>query len=162
MDVVLNTSAAIHDNSYLVMSDDVQKNVIKDQNKEIEHTKQFKSRYEKIVDQLASASTEEQKSMTPQTVAVINKNLLKQRNDKQKQINTQNKEIKNIRNQNRVYKEFSDGKISKGDLKVIIDKAEHEESELGQIKLRKVKVERIRNDNAAEDDFASNEPKSMA
>lgn len=162
MDVVLNTSAAIHDNSYLVMSDDVQKNVIKDQNKEIEHTKQFKSRYEKIVDQLASASTEEQKSMTPQTVAVINKNLLKQRNDKQKQINSQNKEIKNIRNQNRVYKEFSDGKISKGDLKVIIDKAEHEESELGQIKLRKVKVERIRNDNAAEDDFASNEPKSMA
>lgn len=32
------------------MSDDVQKKVITDLNSEIEHTKQFKNRYEKIVD----------------------------------------------------------------------------------------------------------------
>ena len=41
MDVVLDTTAAIHDNTYLVISDDVQKKVIADQNNEIEHTKQF-------------------------------------------------------------------------------------------------------------------------
>jgi hypothetical protein len=38
MDVVLDTSATIKENSYLTMSDDVQKKVITDLNSEIEHT----------------------------------------------------------------------------------------------------------------------------
>ena len=50
MDVVMDTSAAISDQSYLTMSDDVQKKVISDLNAEIEHTSKFKNRYEKIVE----------------------------------------------------------------------------------------------------------------
>lgn len=56
---------------------------------------------------------------------MINKNLLKQRNDKQRKINAQNKEINSLKNRNKVYKEYTDGKISKGDLKVIIEQSEH-------------------------------------
>ena len=56
-------------------------------------------------------------------------------------------------------KEFSNGKISKGDLKVIIDKSEKEESELTQIKLRKVKVEKIRSE--IDNPVDNGEPKSM-
>ena len=82
MDVVIDTEASINDMSYLTMSDDVQKKIINDQKSEIQHNKQFKNRYEKMVDQLAKASTEEQKQMSAGTVAVVNKNLLKQRNDK--------------------------------------------------------------------------------
>lgn len=145
MDVVLDTSASINDQSYLTMSDGVQKKVITDLNSEIEHTKQFKNRYEKIVNQLASANEESQKQMTPNTVNVINKNLLKQRNDKQKLLNEQNREIRKIQNQNRVYKEFSDGKLSKQDLRLIIEKGERESNEFTQVKLRKVKVDRIQN-----------------
>ena len=37
--------------------------------------------------------------------------------------------MRGIKNQNRVYKEYADGKVSKGDLKVIIDKSEREQSE---------------------------------
>ena len=59
MDVVLDNSAAIADQNYLTMSDDVQKKVINDLNSEIEHNRQFKSRYEKIVDKLAKANEEE-------------------------------------------------------------------------------------------------------
>ena len=88
MDVVLDSSATITDTTYLTMSDDVQKKVIHDLNSQIEHNSMFKNRYEKIVDQLASANSEEQKKMTPNTVNVVNKNLLKQRNDMQKQLNT--------------------------------------------------------------------------
>ena len=50
MDVVLDSDAALTDQSYLTMSNEVQKKVIKDLNSEIEHNKQFKQRYEKIVD----------------------------------------------------------------------------------------------------------------
>ena len=42
-----------------------------------------------------------------------------------------------------MYKEYSDGKISKQDLRLIIEKSEREQNEFAQIKLRKVKVERI-------------------
>lgn len=50
MDVVMDTNAKITDNSFLVMSEDVQKKVINDLTTELEHNKQFKNRYEKIVD----------------------------------------------------------------------------------------------------------------
>ena len=56
VDVVLDTTAAIHDNSYLVMSDDVHRKVIKDLNTEIEVSRRYKNRYEKIVDTLSQAS----------------------------------------------------------------------------------------------------------
>ena len=68
--------------------------------------------------------------MTPQTINVINKELLKQRNDKQKLVNEQSRKLRQSENKVRVYKEFSDGKISKGDLSTIIQKSEKEESEL--------------------------------
>ena len=61
--------------------------------------------------------------MTPNTVNVINKNLIKQRNDKQKELNDKNRELRGLKNQNKVYKEYADGKVSKSDLKVIIDKS---------------------------------------
>ena len=84
----MDTSASIKENSYLTMSDDVQKKVITDLNSEIEHTYQFKNRYEKIVNQLSSVNEEDQKKMTSGTINVINKNLIKQRNDKTKVINS--------------------------------------------------------------------------
>ena len=98
MDVVMDTSATIHDTNYLTMSDDVQKKVITDLNAVIDHTSKFKNRYEKIVDQLASANEEKQKQMTGETIVIINKNLVKQKNDKQKVINTQFRELKKVRN----------------------------------------------------------------
>lgn len=126
MDVVMDASAAISDANYLTMSDDVQKKLISDLNAEIEHTSQFKERYEKIVDQLSRANEAEQKQMTAGTINVINKNLVKIKNDKQRLINEQNRELRKIKNQNRVYKEFSEGKISKQDLRMIIEKSERE------------------------------------
>ena len=59
MDVVLDTNATITDQSYLVMSTDVQRKVISDLNTEIDQTRQFKNRYEKMVDELARADSEE-------------------------------------------------------------------------------------------------------
>ena len=81
--------------------------------------------------------------MTQATIQVINKNLLKQRNDRQKLLNEQNREMRGVKNQNRVFKEFAQGKISKHDLWLIIEKAEREQNEFAQVKLRKIKVERI-------------------
>ena len=83
--------------------------------------------------------------MTPGTIKIINKNLTLQRNDKQKLINSMMREIRTIKNQNRVYKEYAEGKISKADLQLIIEKSEHEQNEFSQVKLRKIKVEKIRN-----------------
>lgn len=80
------------------MSDDVQKKVISDLNAEVEHTSKFKNRYEKIVEQLSKANEEEQKQMTPNTVNIINKNLLKIKNDKQRLLNDANREIRQIKN----------------------------------------------------------------
>ena len=111
------------------MSDDVQKKVITDLNAEIEHTQQYKNRYEKIVNQLSNVSEEDQKKMTPGTINIINKNLIKQKNDKVKIINEQNRELRTLKNQNNVYKQYSDGKISKTDLRSIIDKSQHESNE---------------------------------
>jgi len=58
--------------------------------------------------------------MTPDTIVIINKNLMKQKNDKIKIINENMRELRKMRTQNKVYKEFSDGKISKSDLILII------------------------------------------
>ena len=55
--------------------------------------------------------------MTPGTVKIINKNLLKQRNDKQKLLNESERQNKRLKNQNKVYKEYADGKISRADVK---------------------------------------------
>ena len=123
MDVVMDASASIKEHSFLTMSDDVQKKVITDLNAEIEH------RYEKIVNQLSNVSEEDQKKMTPGTINIINKNLIKQKNDKVKIINEQNRELRTLKNQNNVYKQYSDGKISKTDLRSIIDKSQHESNE---------------------------------
>ena len=104
--------------------------------------------------------------MTPNTVNIINKNLLKLKNDKQRMINDLHREIRQIKNQNRVYKEYTDGKISKQDLQLIIEKSEREQNEFAQVKLRKVKVERIQNRQnlmQQENDLLENgEPASMA
>lgn len=102
--------------------------------------------------------------MNPNTVNVINKNLLKIKNDKQKLLNEQNRELRAIKNQNRVYKEYSDGKISKTDLRLIIEKSERESNEFTQVKLRKIKVDRIQNNHSMmhQDLLQTGEPASMA
>ncbi len=64
-----------------------------------------------------------------------------------------------MKNQNRVYKEFTEGKVSKEDVKVIIDKSQHQQNEFASVKLRKVKVEKIRNDVIIEEEDTG--PKSM-
>ena len=48
-----------------------------------------------------------------------------------------------MKTQNKVYKEFSEGKVSKQDLDSLISKAEHEQAEFQRIKLRKIKIEYI-------------------
>ena len=77
MDVVLDTSATISDNSYLTMSEDVQKKVITDLNSEVKHTRLFKHRYEKMVDQLAKTAEEKPDEVKSGQVTVLNKNLIK-------------------------------------------------------------------------------------
>jgi len=67
--------------------------------------------------------------MTPDTIVIINKNLMKQKNDKIKIINELMRELRKLRTQNKVYKEFSDGKISKSDLIIIIEKSERDQNE---------------------------------
>ena len=103
--------------------------------------------------------------MTPGTVKIINKNLLKQRNDKQKLLNEKDRQLRKVKNENKVYKEYADGKISRADVKQVIDKSERAEAEMTQIKLRKVRVERIRNEQNPFDHGHEDEnkvPKSMA
>ncbi len=64
-----------------------------------------------------------------------------------------------MKNQNRVYKEFTEGKVSKEDVKVIIDKSQRQQDEFASVKLRKVKVEKIRADVMIEEEDTG--PKSM-
>ena len=103
--------------------------------------------------------------MPPGKVACINKHLLKQRNDKQKQINEQTRKLRRSENKVRVYKDFTEGKLSKGELTTIIQKVEKEESELTQIKLRKVRIEKIKQESSANpfdnDSEDVSKPKSM-
>lgn len=66
-----------------------------------------------------------------------------------------------MRGQNRVYKQFADGKLSKKDLTVIVEKQEKEETELFQIKLRKVKIEKIRDSEIEHDKIDDSQPKSV-
>ena len=84
--------------------------------------------------------------MTPNTINTINKHLLKQKQDQEKVIRQQRRQLRKANNENRVYKECVDGRISKADLEVIMDKSQHEEDEFGMIRLRKIKVEKIRQD----------------
>jgi len=66
-----------------------------------------------------------------------------------------------VKNQNVVYKQFTEGKISKQDLKVIVEKSEKEQNELHQIKLRKVKIERIRQETEEKNEIDDSKPKSI-
>ena len=64
----------------------------------------------------------------------------------------------------KVYKDFTEGKLSKGELTTIIQKVEKEESELTQIKLRKVRIEKIKNETKSpfdNDNEDVSKPKSM-
>jgi len=60
-----------------------------------------------------------------------------------------------------VLKQYVDGKISKKDLNVIVEKQEKEESELLQVKLRKVKIEKIRGDAQQKEEIDDGQPKSI-
>ena len=82
--------------------------------------------------------------MLPNTVNCINKNLVVQNNIKKKTIAKLKRKITIVQNENKVYKEYSDGKITKQDLKTVIDKSQTEQNEFQLIKLRKVKVERAK------------------
>ena len=108
----------------------------------VARTSKVNNRYEQIVEQLSTANEEEQKQTTPNTVNIINKHLLQIKNGKQRLLNEANREIRQIKNQNRVYKEHGDGKDSKQELRPLIEKREREQHELTQIELRKIKAER--------------------
>ena len=79
-----------------------------------------------MVDELAMASKEEQKDMLPNTINCINKNLVEQNKIKKKTIAKLKKKTVVLENENRVYKEFADGKINKQDLTTIIDQTQNQ------------------------------------
>ena len=70
---------------------------------------------------MAAANTEEQKALTPNTINCINKNLVIQNGIKKKTIAQLKRKITHVQNENKIYKEYSDGKISKTDLTTLID-----------------------------------------
>ena len=76
-----------------------------------------------MVDELAAANTEEQKALTPNTVNCINKNLVVANNIKKKTIVQLKRKLGFSQNENKIYKEYADGKISKTDLTTLIDKS---------------------------------------
>ena len=74
-----------------------------------------------MVDELAAANSEEQKKMTPNTINSINKNLVVANNIKKKTIAQLKHKLSHAQNENKIYKEFADGKISKSDMTTLID-----------------------------------------
>ena len=61
--------------------------------------------------------------MTPNTVNCINKNLVVANNIKKKTIVQLKHKLHHSQNENKIYKEFADGKISKTDMTTLIDQS---------------------------------------
>ena len=76
-----------------------------------------------MVDELAAANTEEQKALTPNTINCINKNLVVANGIKKKKIVELKRKIGHVQNENKIYKQYADGKLSKTDLTTLIDKS---------------------------------------
>ena len=144
MDVVMDSSAPLKDQAFLEMSNTVDKRLIQQLQDELNETRKYKIRFDAMVDELAAANSEEQKSMTPNTVNCINKNLVVANNIKKKTIAQLKHKLNHSQNENKIYKEFADGKISKADMTTLIDQSQNEMNEFQMIKLRKIKVERAK------------------
>lgn len=67
--------------------------------------------------------------MAPNTINCINNNLVVQNNIKKKTIAKLKRKITVIENENKVYKDYSNGKITKQDLKTVIDQSQTEVNE---------------------------------
>ena len=76
-----------------------------------------------MVDELAAANTEEQKALTPNTINCINKNLVVANGIKKKKIVELKRKIGHVQNENKIYKQYADGNLSKTDLTTLIDKS---------------------------------------
>lgn len=121
MDVVMDSSAPLKDVSFLEMSSAVDKKLIAQLQEELTETRKYKIRFDAMVDELAAANSEEQKKMTPNTINSINKNLVIANNIKKKTIAQLKHKLNHSQNENKIYKEFADGKISKADMTTLID-----------------------------------------
>lgn len=143
IDVVIDSAAQMQDVNFLVMSQNVQRKMISDLQQENRDNRKYEARYQKIVADLSKADDIEEKQMSQGTIKVINKHLLKENKTKQRQVQQLKREAEAIKTQNKVYKEFSEGKVSKQDLDQLISKAEHEQAEFQKVKLRKIKIEYI-------------------
>ena len=144
LDVVMDSSAPLKDQAFLEMASTVDKKLIQQLQEEVAETRKFKHRFDAMVDELAAANTEEQKAMTPNTVNCINKSLVVVNKDNKKTIIVLKRKLGHSQNENKIYKEYSDGKISKTDLTTLIDKSQSQQNEFQMIKLRKIKVERAK------------------
>ena len=154
----MDSSAPLKDQAFLEMASTVDKKLIQQLQEELGDTRKYKHRFDAMVDELAAANTEEQKAMTPNTVNCINKNLVVANKDKKKKIVQLKRKLEHSQNENKIYKEYSDGKISKTDLTTLIDQSQSQQCEFQMIKLRKIKVERAKQ---IEDDSNVSENRSM-
>ena len=113
MDVVINTSTPLKDAQFLEMANSVDKKLIEQLEEELSEARKYKNRFDAMVDELSISSKAQQEQMAPNTINCINKNLVVQNNIKKKTIAKLKRKITVIENENKVYKEFSQGKITK-------------------------------------------------
>lgn len=113
MDVVINTSTPLKDAQFLEMANSVDKKLIEQLEEELGEARKYKNRFDAMVDELSISSKAQQEQMAPNTINCINKNLVVQNNIKKKTIAKLKRKITVIENENKVYKEFSQGKITK-------------------------------------------------
>jgi len=144
MDVVIDSSAPLRDQTFLEMASSMDKKLIQQLQEELQETRKYKHRFDAMVDELAAANTEEQKSLTPNTVNCINKNLVVANGIKKKTIVQLKRKLGHKENEVKIYQQYTEGKISKQDMTTLIDKAQSEQNEFQMIRLRKIKVERAR------------------
>ena len=144
MDVVIDSSAPLRDQAFLEMASTMDKKLIEQLQEELTEARKYKHRFDAMVDELAAANTDEQKSLTPNTVNCINKNLVIANGVKKKTIAQLKRKLQHKENEVKIYQAYADGKISRTDLTTLIDKAQSEQNEFQMIRLRKIKVERAK------------------
>ena len=113
MDVVINTSTPLKDGQFLEMANSVDKKLISQLEEELEEARKYKNRFDAMVDELSVSTKQQQEQMAPNTINCINNNLVVQNNIKKKTIAKLKRKITVIENENKVYKDYSNGKITK-------------------------------------------------
>ena len=130
----------MNDKSFLTMSNEQQRTTISDLERELEIYKSYQERYETFVEQIAASDEETQAQMTQGQIELINKNLNELNATYKKRMNEMITETSFLKNENKILKQYADGKISKEDLDGIMQKSLMFHSEFKKIKLRKLKV----------------------